>query len=168
MLENYFSKKKPDVEDIVRYVTELGGRRPAVKRFPARPAAFGSFGALDQRIVNALKRRGVEALYSHQSEAVACALAGEDCVIATPTASGKTLCYNLPVLHAVLQNPSARALYLFPTKALAQDQLAELGELSSFADGKIHGFVYERSSASFRRSRTARFTASSTTATRSR
>ena len=44
MLENYFSKKKPDVEDIVRYVTELGGRRPAVKRFPARPAAFGSFG----------------------------------------------------------------------------------------------------------------------------
>ena len=143
MLENYFSKKKPDVEDIVRYVTELGGRRPAVKRFPARPAAFGSFGALDQRIVNALKRRGVEALYSHQSEAVACALAGEDCVIATPTASGKTLCYNLPVLHAVLQNPSARALYLFPTKALAQDQLAELGELSSFADGKIHGFVYD-------------------------
>ena len=78
MLENYFSKKKPDVEDIVRYVTELGGRRPAVKRFPARPASFGSFGALDQRIVNALKRRGVEALYSHQSEAVACALAGED------------------------------------------------------------------------------------------
>ena len=143
MLENYFSKKKPDVEDIVRYVTELGGRRPAVKRFPARPAAFGSFGALDQRIVNALKRRGVEALYSHQSEAVACALAGEDCVIATPTASGKTLCYNLPVLHAVLHNPSARALYLFPTKALAQDQLAELGELSSFADGKIHGFVYD-------------------------
>ncbi len=143
MLENYFSKKKPDVEDIVRYVTELGGRRPAVKRFPARPAAFGSFGELDQRIVNALKRRGVEALYSHQSEAVACALAGEDCVIATPTASGKTLCYNLPVLHAVLQNPSARALYLFPTKALAQDQLAELGELSSFADGKVHGFVYD-------------------------
>ena len=143
MLENYFSKKKPDVEDIVRYVTELGGRRPAVKRFPARPAAFGSFGALDQRIVNALKRRGVEALYSHQSEAVACALAGEDCVIATPTASGKTLCYNLPVLHAVLQNPSARALYLFPTKALAQDQLAEPGALSSFADGKIHSFVYD-------------------------
>ena len=143
MLGNYFSKRKPNVEDIVRYISELGGGRPAIKRFPAKTAVFGSFGELDHRIVNALKRRGVEALYSHQSEAVACALAGEDCVIATPTASGKTLCYNLPVLHAVLHNPSARALYLFPTKALAQDQLAELGELSSFADGKIHGFVYD-------------------------
>ncbi len=143
MLEKFFSRKKPDISDIVRYVETLGGRAPAVRRFPARAASFGPFGALDQRIVNALKSRGIEALYSHQSEAVSFALAGEDCVIATPTASGKTLCYNLPVLHAVLRDPLSRALYLFPTKALAQDQLAELGELSSFADGKIHGFVYD-------------------------
>lgn len=143
MLENYFSKKEPSVESLVEWMSKLGAGDPSVKRFPARQASFGPFGELDRRIVNALKARGVEALYSHQSEAVRFALSGEDCVVATPTASGKTFCYNLPVLHAILQNPSARALYIFPTKALAQDQLAELGELSSFADGKIHGFVYD-------------------------
>ena len=143
MLNNYFAKKEPSIEGLVRWIADLGGKAPAIKKLPAHPAAFGSFGALDPRIVNALKKRGVEALYSHQSAAVECALSGIDCVIATPTASGKTLCYNLPVMHAVLQDASARALYLFPTKALAQDQLAELGELAAFADGKIHGFVYD-------------------------
>jgi superfamily II DNA helicase RecQ len=68
----------------------------------------------------------MERLYTHQAEAFEAAWAGRDVVVVTPTASGKTLCYNLPVLGAILENPDARALYLFPTKALAQDQLAEL------------------------------------------
>ena len=72
--------------------------------------------------------RGIEALYTHQAEAVAAALTGAHVAVVTPAASGKTLCYNLPILHRLLANPGARALYLFPTKALAQDQLAELQE----------------------------------------
>lgn len=153
MLKDYFAKKEPSVEALVRWIADLGGRAPVIKKLPARQAAFGSFGALDPRIVNALKKRGVEALYSHQSEAIEAALAGEDCVIATPTASGKTLCYNLPVLDAVLRDPSSRALYLFPTKALAQDQLSELAELSEFADGQVRGFVYDGDTEPVRRRR---------------
>src|SRR5262249_21197331 len=65
-------------------------------------------------------------LYTHQAQTIDHALAGRNAVVITPTASGKTLCYNAPVLNAILQDPSSRALYLFPTKALAQDQLAEL------------------------------------------
>ncbi len=68
--------------------------------------------------------KGIEKLYSHQAAAAELAHAGKNFVVVTPTASGKTLCYNLPVLNAVLENPDTRALYLFPTKALAQDQLA--------------------------------------------
>ena len=77
-------------------------------------------------MIDALAGRGVTALYTHQAEAVAAALCGEHVAVVTPAASGKTLCYNLPVLNHLLADPSARALYLFPTKALAQDQLAEL------------------------------------------
>ncbi|MEZ4660759.1 MAG: DEAD/DEAH box helicase [Caldilineaceae bacterium] len=82
--------------------------------------------ALHPALQNVLQQRGIQQLYSHQAQAVDLALNGHNLVIVTPTASGKTLCYNLPVLHSLLNDPAARALYLFPTKALAQDQLAEL------------------------------------------
>ncbi|MGH2459392.1 MAG: DEAD/DEAH box helicase [Chloroflexota bacterium] len=99
----------------------------ATRCLPARPARFADWpAALDARLVSAMRQRGIESPYTHQAEAIARVLAGESCVVVTPTASGKTLCYNLPVLNAVLNDPEARALYLFPTKALAQDQLAEL------------------------------------------
>jgi DEAD/DEAH box helicase domain-containing protein len=90
---------------------------------------------VDQRLRHVLGARGIEQLYTHQAAAIDHALAGRNVVITTPTASGKTLCYNAPVLSAILQDPSTRALYLFPTKALAQDQLAELHEL---ADRLLH------------------------------
>jgi DEAD/DEAH box helicase domain-containing protein len=103
----------------------------AVRRIPARSAEYAPFPeAVDARLREALTARGIEQLYTHQAAAIEHALAGRNVVITTPTASGKTLCYNAPVLSAVLRDPSARALYLFPTKALAQDQLAELHELS--------------------------------------
>ncbi len=99
----------------------------AVRRLPAVPAQFAPFpDALDGRLKQALQSRGIEQLYTHQAAAIDHALAGRHVVVITPTASGKTLCYNAPVLHSILQDPSSRALYLFPTKALAQDQLAEL------------------------------------------
>jgi DEAD/DEAH box helicase domain-containing protein len=109
---------RPDTPDL--HVT-------AMRRLPAVPAQFAPFPeALDQRLTKALTSRGIQQLYTHQAEAVDHALAGRHVVVITPTASGKTLCYNAPVLHSILQDPSSRALYLFPTKALAQDQLAEL------------------------------------------
>ena len=86
---------------------------------------------MDERLRDVLRDRGIEQLYTHQAAAVGHALAGRHVVVTTPTASGKTLCYNAPVLSTILRDPSARALYLFPTKALAQDQLAELHELSN-------------------------------------
>ena len=85
---------------------------------------------LPERLHPALRQtlhgRGIDHLYSHQAEAVDLAMDGANVAVVTPTASGKTLCYNLPVLQSLLDDPNARALYLFPTKALAQDQLAEL------------------------------------------
>jgi DEAD/DEAH box helicase domain-containing protein len=99
----------------------------AVRRLPAAPAQMVPFPeALDVRLRRALESRGIARLYTHQAESIDYALAGQHVVVITPTASGKTLCYNAPVLHSILQDPSSRALYLFPTKALAQDQLAEL------------------------------------------
>ncbi|HVH64968.1 MAG TPA: DEAD/DEAH box helicase, partial [Candidatus Acidoferrum sp.] len=94
---------------------------------PARQARFATFpDGLDIRLAQALAARGVTRLYTHQAEAANLALTGKDLVVVTPTASGKTACYNLPVLQSMLKDKEARALYLFPTKALAQDQLAEL------------------------------------------
>jgi DEAD/DEAH box helicase domain-containing protein len=99
----------------------------AVRVLPARTASFAPFpSAIDERLCNALRSRGVDQLYTHQAVAIEHVLMRRNVVVTTPTASGKTLCYNAPVLNAILKDPSARALYLFPTKALAQDQLAEL------------------------------------------
>ena len=77
---------------------------------------------LAQPLVDALTKRGITTLYSHQKEAYDYAMNGQSFTAVTPTASGKSLCYHLPVLQTILQNPNSRALYLFPTKALAQDQ----------------------------------------------
>ncbi len=99
---------------------------------PASAADFVALPAdLRPELVGALARRGIDRLYSHQAEAYTAVRRGRHLVVVTPTASGKTLCYNLPVLQRLLEDPEKRALYLFPTKALAQDQLAELGALKS-------------------------------------
>jgi len=106
----------------------------ATRRLPAVAATYAPFpAAADARLVTALAARGIEQLYTHQAEAFEHVLAGRNVVTITPTASGKTLCYNGPVLDAILKDPSTRALYLFPTKALAQDQLAELHALTELA-----------------------------------
>ena len=99
----------------------------ATRRLPAVAASYAPFPErIDERLRRALAARGIEQLYTHQAEAFDHALSGRNVVTITPTASGKTLCYNAPVLDAILKDHSTRALYLFPTKALAQDQLAEL------------------------------------------
>jgi DEAD/DEAH box helicase domain-containing protein len=103
----------------------------AVHRIPAAAAVYAPFpDGVDTRLVRVLKKKGIEQLYTHQAQSMAHALAGQHVVVITPTASGKTLCYNGPVLSEILRDPASRALYLFPTKALAQDQLAELHSLA--------------------------------------
>src|SRR5712691_1225478 len=99
----------------------------AVRHFPAREAQWAEFPTwVHPNLVSAYTAKGIRRPYTHQAAAAAAAHAGKNVVVVTPTASGKTLCYNLPILNAILENSDTRALYLFPTKALAQDQLAEL------------------------------------------
>ena len=111
---------------------------------PARPAAYGTFPTwLDPRIVAGLAGRGIERPYTHQAEAIGETRAGHDVVVVTPTASGKTLCYALPILQAIADDPAARALLLFPTKALGQDQVTEFAELSRAAGLHISASTYD-------------------------
>ncbi|NWF92129.1 MAG: DEAD/DEAH box helicase [Syntrophaceae bacterium] len=90
-----------------------------------------------------LKGKGIERLYSHQAEALEAIHKGRDVVVVTPTASGKTLCYNLPVLNLKLNKPSSKAFYLFPTKALSQDQMFELQSLIQGMEKRIATFTYD-------------------------
>jgi DEAD/DEAH box helicase domain-containing protein len=94
-------------------------------------------------LCEAYSAKGISQLYSHQAATAELVHNGKNVVVVTPTASGKTLCYNLPVLNEVLENPDTRALYLFPTKALAQDQLAELHDLGTKLDDRFGVFTYD-------------------------
>ncbi len=116
----------------------------AVKHIPAQEARSVDYPAdVHPALVKAFKEKGFERLYSHQNSCWEAVQRGENAVVVTPTASGKTLCYNLPVLDAMLKDPSARALYLFPTKALANDQRAELDETLKLLPGEIRIFTYD-------------------------
>jgi len=98
---------------------------------------------LDKRLVRALHARGIEKLYTHQADALNELRAGKDIVVVTPTASGKSLCFNLPVIQAVAEDPAARALYLFPTKALSQDQLAAFRDIATASEIDVSAGVYD-------------------------
>lgn len=103
----------------------------AVRHQPAREAHYAEFPkGLHGSVAKALGERGIQKLYTHQAAAIDLSLSGRNVVVVTPTASGKTLCYNLPVVHTLLNDPAARAVYLFPTKALAEDQRLELQKLN--------------------------------------
>jgi DEAD/DEAH box helicase domain-containing protein len=94
-------------------------------------------------LAEAYRAKGIEQLYAHQAATAELVHGGKNVVVVTPTASGKTLCYNLPVLNAVLENSDTRALYLYPTKALAQDQLAELHDLGQRLEDRFGVFTYD-------------------------
>jgi len=116
----------------------------AVRRFPARDAEFAEFPSwIHTDLVSAYKAKGVRQPYSHQAAAAEAVHDGKNVVIVTPTASGKTLCYNLPVLNAILEDTDTRAIYLFPTKALAQDQLTELHDLNERLANRFGVFTYD-------------------------
>ena len=123
--------------DINEYITSLkaskrlGSQVVFHKRLNGQPANFGDVEKpWPDDISNALEKTGIENLYSHQVHAINRVRSGRHTVVATPTASGKTLIYNLPVMEKILEDPESRALYLFPLKALAQDQLQGFNQLA--------------------------------------
>src|SRR5262245_18507783 len=126
--------EEPSLAAAVTHHATLPPREAITRPFPAW---------LDRRIVQGLEDRGIASLYSHQAQAVEAVHAGEDIVVVTPTASGKTLCYTLPVLQALAEDPSARALFLFPTKALGQDQVAEFAGLAQASSLQVAAATYD-------------------------
>ncbi|MDD5067789.1 MAG: DEAD/DEAH box helicase [bacterium] len=135
------------LETIIDYLLtneEYKNRITFVKKIPEKEAQYADFPAgLAEDLKAALEERGIRKLYTHQAQAYDLVRNGRNTVIVTPTASGKTLCYNLPVLNDLIQNPDLKAMYIFPTKALAQDQADEVNDLSKALKKKLHIFVYD-------------------------
>ena len=131
-------------ESLEVVVQKLESVAAAVRRAPAREGVFAPLpNSVAPALRDVLKERGIAQLYIHQADAFEEARAGHDCVIVTPTASGKTLCFNLPVLDTLMREPGARALYLFPTKALAEDQLHEFNSIVEEMRSEIRAFTYD-------------------------
>jgi DEAD/DEAH box helicase domain-containing protein len=123
---------KPD--DFITYLTALSDYEQQmvhIQYIPRRSARPGTLQRpLSPPLQSRLKESGIESFYSHQADAINLARNGTNVMIATASASGKTLCYNVPVLDMLLNEPMSRAFYLFPTKALAQDQMRGLMQLA--------------------------------------
>ncbi len=140
-------KQRTGVDAVLDEWLKSGYVRPCLaadRELPAAAATYAPFPEnLHPGLVAALKRRGIDQLYAHQARAVRAARQGKHVVIATPTASGKSLCFHLPVLDALAADPSATALYLFPTKALARDQEAGVRALLAEAGLPIPAIVYD-------------------------
>lgn len=136
-----------ELADLIKGWREDPAFMSHVTRWEVIPESEGCYADfpehLDARLSAALLDRGIEKLYSHQAEAIKAIEAGQHTVVVTPTASGKTLCYNLPVVNAIMREPSSRALYLFPTKALSQDQVAELRDLTAGLETGLTTFTYD-------------------------
>src|SRR4051812_39761682 len=131
---SYFRSKHREADSAVR----------AIHHQPASDGVYSEIPAqVDPRLRATLEKRGIERLYSHQADAFNQIQSGKNVVVVTPTASGKTLCYNLPVLNLLLNDPGARAMYLFPTKALAEDQLHEFHGTVEEMGSEIRAFTYD-------------------------
>ena len=114
------------------------------KHIQTKPAVYEDFPkCIENKLINIIKEKGIKKLYSHQASVIELIKNGKNVVVVTPTASGKTLCYNLPVLDSILKDENSRAIYLFPTKALSQDQLTELYQLVSALDEGIKTYTYD-------------------------
>jgi len=114
------------------------------KTIPAKPAVFSPFPqSVPEKLIRILNESGISSLYQHQADAFEKIQQGKNVVVVTPTASGKTLTYNLPILCHLLKNPEARSLYLFPTKALAQDQVHELHDLIGKLGERILCYTFD-------------------------
>ncbi|GAA0347991.1 ATP-dependent helicase MrfA [Bacillus carboniphilus] len=138
---------KRSIDDAIKYIKnneQISENIVHWEKIEAKSATYVEMPEdLSEPLRIALQKRGIEKLYSHQGEALQLARQKKSFVAITPTASGKTLCYNLPVIESILQNQETRALYLFPTKALAQDQKNELHELTEGEGLHINSYTYD-------------------------
>lgn len=132
-LLDYYKASDKMASNITKWV-EIPARSPVYADFPE---------TVDERIITALKKRGIIRLYSHQASAIDEIEKGKNIVVVTPTASGKTMCYNIPVLNAIIKEEEARAIFLFPTKALSQDQTSELHQLITEVGVDVKTYTYD-------------------------
>jgi DEAD/DEAH box helicase domain-containing protein len=132
---------------VARFQQWMADPDSPIRAIRHQAAREGEFADLPETVAPALRAaliaRGVPRLYVHQADAFEHSASGKNVVVVTPTASGKTLCYNLPVLQRVLEDPSARAMYLFPTKALAEDQLHEFQATVDVMGASIRACTYD-------------------------
>ncbi len=135
------------IEEIVQSWKRSRNISPCItdlRIFKKREGQYRPFpNSIHPLIKEAFQKEGIERLYSHQADAIEAVQNGKDVVVVTPTASGKTLCYNLPVLNTKLSMPSSKAFYLFPTKALSQDQMVELQKLIERIGEPVTTFTYD-------------------------
>lgn len=135
------------LEQIIDFLRSDRAMSDAISKwqiFPPRRARYAEFPeGIDERLATTLRARGIGRLYTHQRVAIDAVREGRDIVVVTPTASGKTLCYNVPVLDAILKQPDTRALYLFPTKALSQDQMSEVHDIVQQLDVDIKTYTFD-------------------------
>lgn len=136
-----------NLDQLIDHLQSDRGFMDCVTHWRTLPATEGRYMPLppdmDVRLQQVLHERGIHRLYSHQAECYQLAQAQKDYVVVTPTASGKTLCYNLPVVSSILRNPDARALYLFPTKALSADQVSGLYDMIEALGVDIKAYTYD-------------------------
>jgi len=130
--------------DLIRSDPDIVANITHWQRIPAREAQYAEYpSSIHPDLIKVLQSRGIQKLYTHQATAIDAILKKKNVVVVTPTASGKTLCYNIPVLNALIENPESRSLYLFPTKALSQDQLDELYSISSALNRNIKTYTFD-------------------------
>lgn len=136
-----------NVTQVIDKLREDGAFRAnltAWRSFAPQPGRYMPFpDRVAPALAEGLKKRGISNLYTHQYETFMALESGRNVCVVTPTASGKTLCYNLPVLNRLLRDPESRALYLFPTKALSQDQVSELTETIETLEVKIGAYTFD-------------------------
>jgi DEAD/DEAH box helicase domain-containing protein len=147
-IEQHALARRGGVEaSVARFEQWMSAPDSPVRAIRCQPARAGEYvdipAGVHPTLHHTLVQRGIPRLYTHQAEAFELCSAGKNVVVVTPTASGKTVCYNLPVLDCMLRDPNARAMYLFPTKALAEDQLHEFQSAVDASGSGIRAFTYD-------------------------
>jgi len=130
--------------DLIRSDPDMIANITHWQKIPEQEAQYADYpDAIHSELIQILQKRGIQKLFTHQASSIESILKKKNVVVVTPTASGKTLCYNVPVLNSLIDNPESRALYLFPTKALSQDQLDELYSISSALNRNIKTYTFD-------------------------
>ncbi len=148
LLESHIARNNGGVAtSVARFEQSMADPDSPIRTIRREPAKEGDYADIPATVAPAIRQmleaRGIARLYTHQADAFRLCVEAKNVVVVTPTASGKTLCYNLPILQRLVEDPGTRALYLFPTKALAEDQLHELQSAVDAMGSQIRAFTYD-------------------------